>query len=60
MTPQKAKEILILFFNGYKSRADPDLLDASKLGAEALERLQENRRDNPETSWLLLPSETTD
>ncbi len=54
----KSKELLTLFANGYTSRATPDLRDAARVGSEAIDRLEENRRDNPETAWLLLPSET--
>ncbi|MBA7584110.1 hypothetical protein ES708_26063 [subsurface metagenome] len=40
---------------------DPDEIDeAERLSIEALKRLEEDRRDNPHTAWLLLPGETKD
>jgi hypothetical protein len=37
-----------------------DLLDAMRIGVEALKRLQDNRRDPEFDHWLPLPGETED
>ncbi len=57
METPKAKELLTLLANGYISRPDPDLRDAARVGAEALDRLDTLRALNIGAATDLLPSE---
>ncbi|GAI46150.1 unnamed protein product [marine sediment metagenome] len=58
MTLEKAKEILTLFYNGYKSLPDPELLEAARLSVEAIKWRQLMKRDYGSWFGLLLPGET--
>ncbi|GAI93433.1 unnamed protein product [marine sediment metagenome] len=60
MTLQKAIEQGTLFKNGYKSRTDPDLLDAVKLLIEAGKLIKTDRELHLYPAWKLLPGETED
>ena len=58
MTIDDAIGNLTLFYNGYKSRPDPDLLDAAKLGEKALTAIKLQRQD-PDNNYIDdLPGET--
>jgi hypothetical protein len=58
MKPEKAIEILNDLLGEGPQFPPDDRRDAVKLGIEAMKQLLENRRDFPETAWLLLPGET--
>jgi hypothetical protein len=60
MKPKKAIEILNDLLGEGPQFPPDDRRDAVKLGIESLKQLLENRRDFPETAWLLLPGETED
>ncbi|MBA7696500.1 hypothetical protein ES703_105149 [subsurface metagenome] len=59
MEIKKAIEILTGEYAHLCCRHDLDLRDAIKLGAEALNRVQEGRQAHPEFSRLRLPGETS-
>lgn len=58
MTIDKAIEILYLITDTPPSGANPDFVDAVKLGTEALKRLGQLRSDRPSFPHTLLPGET--
>ena len=60
MNLEKAIETLTKEYERWKVCNQWDYCIALKLGIEALKRLEEDRRDNPHTAWLLLPGETKD
>jgi len=60
MKLEKAKEILDLNVSQRSPKMPPDVLDALKLGVEALNRCQELRKYTPPDTYMPLPGETED
>lgn len=58
MYPEKAKELLTLFANGYTSQATPDLRDAAKIGSKAIDVVLKMSHYHFPDEVLHLPSET--